>query len=195
MVLKDNQEFMERFDCDDVGEVNEYVGCKIEQGNGYFKFTQPVMLQSFDDEFETTDKKPNTPAEAGTVLVKCNDGATVGKQRHTYFQKGVGKLLHMTRWSRPEVQNAVRELSRFGSAPSEAHIKAMHRAMENCKGTPNRGWNLEPERKWDRKDKSFEFCVHGLADSDYAKCPSTRRSVSGYDAFLGGAAVSVKSSM
>ena len=37
--------------------------------------------------------------------------------------------------------------------------------------------------------------MYGLAYSDYAKCLSTRRSVSGYAAFLEGAAVSVKSSM
>ena len=197
VVMKENEEFMRRFNCDDVGEVREYVGCKIDRDwkNGSMKFTQPVMLQSFKDEFETSDRKPNTPAEAGTVLAKSSESAKVGSKRHTYFRKGVGKLLHMTRWSRPEVQNSVRELARQGSAPCEAHIKAMHRTMEHCKGTPSRGWTLKPERKWDGKDKTYKFRVHGLADSDYAKCPATRRSVSGYAVFLEGAAVSVKSAM
>ena len=196
-VPRENEEFMQRFDCDDVGEVKEYVGCKIDRDeeNNSIKFTQPVMLQSFDDEFETSGKRPSTPAEAGTVLSKCSEGAKVESTRHTYYRKGVGKLLHMTRWSRPEVQNAVRELARHGSAPCEAHVKAMHRAMEHCMATPERGWMLKPERKWDGKDKSFKFRVHGMADSDYAKCPVTRRSVSGYAAFLEGAAVSVKSAM
>ena len=31
MVPTENKEFMERFDCDDVGEVKEYVGCKIDK--------------------------------------------------------------------------------------------------------------------------------------------------------------------
>ena len=61
---------MDRFDCDNVGDVMEYVGCKIDrnESDGSMKFTQPVMLQSFGDEFEVSEKKPNTPAEAVTVL-------------------------------------------------------------------------------------------------------------------------------
>ena len=197
VVPKENKEFMARFDCDDVGEVVEYVGCKIDRDaeKGSMKITQPVMIQSFSDEFETSEKRPSTPAEAGTVLEPCSDGAKVDSKRHTYFRKGVGKLLHMTRWSRPEVQNSVRELARHGSKPCEAHVKAMHRVMDHCKGTAKRGWSLNPDRKWDGKDKSFKFCVHGMSDSDFAKCPVTRRSVSGYAAFLEGAAVSVKSAM
>ena len=51
MVLTENKDFMERFDYDDVGEVKEYVGCKIEKDKSEksTKFTQPVMLQIFDD--------------------------------------------------------------------------------------------------------------------------------------------------
>ena len=56
VVQKENQDFMDCFDCNDVGEVKEYVGCKIKQVNGYLKFTQPVMLQSFEDKFKTTEE-------------------------------------------------------------------------------------------------------------------------------------------
>jgi hypothetical protein len=71
----------------------------------------------------------------------------------------------------------------------------MHRAMEYCVDTPNRGWLLCPTRKWDGKDKSFKFRVKGQSDSDYAKYPVTRRSVSGYSTFLEEAPVTVKSAM
>ena len=197
VVPKESKEFTSRFDCDEVGEVKEYVGCKIERDleERSFKFTQPVLLQSYKDEYELSGKRPATPAEAGTLLVKADAKDKVGAKRHTYFCSGVGKLLHMTRWSRPEIQNAVRELARQGSAPVEAHVKAMHRAMEYCINTPNRGWKLKPERTWNGKDKSFKFRISGKADSDYAKCPVTRRSVSGYATFLEGAPVTVKSAM
>ena len=109
MVPKENEEFIQRLNCDDVGEVNKYVRCKIEQGDGFIKFTQPVMIQSFDDKFKTTDKKPSTLAEAGMVLIKCSKGARVGNRRHTYFRREVGKLLHMCRWLRQEIQNSVRD--------------------------------------------------------------------------------------
>ena len=112
--------------------MEEYVGCRIEQNekDQSIRFTQLVLLQSYGDKFKILDKKPTTPAEDGTTLVHGAEGSKVGGKRHTYYQSGVGKLLHMSRWSRPEVQNAVRELSRHSSMPTEAHIKAMHQNME-----------------------------------------------------------------
>ena len=99
MVPKENTEFQKRFNCDDVGEVKEYVGCKLNWDEQSIKFTQPVLLQSFSDEFEISDKQPRTPSEAGSVLAPGNEGNKVGIKRHTYFRKGVGNFLHMIRWS------------------------------------------------------------------------------------------------
>ena len=62
-------------------------------------------------------------------------------------------------------------------------------------GTPERGWYLKPSRVWDGIDRNFDFIIKGISDSDYAKCPVTRRSVSGYSTYLEDAAVSVKSAM
>ena len=109
--------------------------------------------------------------------MKADKNDAVGKKEHTYYRSGVGKLLHMARWSRPEVQNAVRELARQGSAPVPAHIKALHRTMEYCVATPERGLLLKSARKWDGKSKDFKFRINGKVDSDYAKYPTTRRGV------------------
>ncbi len=59
-------------DIDDVGPLNEFVGCKVEidQIAKTAKSTQPVMIQSFLDEFDAGRTKRVTPAEAGTVLQK-----------------------------------------------------------------------------------------------------------------------------
>ena len=129
------------------------------------------------------------------MLAAGPNKSKVGKAQHTYFWKGTGKLLHMTRWSRPEVQNAVGELAQQGAMPTMAHVKAMHCVMEYCVVTPEHGWLLSPNKKWDGKDRGFKFRIHGVADSDYAKCQISRRSVSGYATFLEGAPVTVKSAM
>ena len=74
------------------------------------------MIQSFFDEFRTKEsRKPRTPSEAGTVLIAVSKENMVQNAEHNYFQKGLGKLLHLTRWSRLDVQNSVRELSRQGA--------------------------------------------------------------------------------
>ena len=113
-------QLMEQFDCSDEGELNEYVGCKIMKNmkEKWLKFTQPVLLQSFNDEFETDGLKNfETPMESGKVLVKAEPKESLGKKMQTYYRSGVGKLLHLMRWSRPEVMNAVRELSRQMTNP------------------------------------------------------------------------------
>ena len=72
-VLKAKAQMMARFDCDDVGELKEYVGCKvdIDRKEGSITLTQPVLLQSFEDEFELPEGAfPRTPAIAGDVLMR-----------------------------------------------------------------------------------------------------------------------------
>ena len=61
------------------------------------------MIQSFGDDFEVSDKKPATPAKAGTLLIKAETNKIVSKKRHKYYRSGVVKLLHMSIWSRPEI--------------------------------------------------------------------------------------------
>jgi len=39
--------------------------------------------------------------EPGRILVSGTEGDLVAKVRQTYYRSGVGKLLHMMRWSRP----------------------------------------------------------------------------------------------
>jgi hypothetical protein len=46
-------QLMEIFECDAVGNMDEYVGSKIDRGDDekrpYLKIAQPVLLQSYDD--------------------------------------------------------------------------------------------------------------------------------------------------
>ena len=129
------------------------------------------------------------------VLQPVIEGQEVDQIDQTKYRSGVGKLLHMMRWSRPDIWNSVRELSRRMSKCNKAHIKAMHRVMKYCSETPNRGWTLKPERKWDGKSKTFEFRIVGKSDSNFSTCTETRRSVTGYVVYLEGAAVAAKSGM
>ena len=195
VVNKACDELQKHFECDNLGQLEEYVGCKIsyDKKEKSLKFTQPVLLQSFKDEFDLPGKPPVTLAEAGQVLVKVDSKNAISVQEQSKYRSGVGKLLHMMRWSRPEIQNSVRELSRHCNQASKAHVKAMLRVMTYCVATPERGWYMKPMRSWDG-NKNFEFIVSGCSDSNYAKCPDTRRSVSGYTAKLEGVPVSAKSS-
>ena len=196
-VLLAKKEMMDRFDCDEIGNMDEYVGCKLERDyeKRTMKFTQPVLLQSFDDEFELPDgKAPVTPAPAGDTLMKGKPNESMSANDQKKYRSGVGKLLHMVKWSRPECMNRVRELSRFMGEGTYGHMHAMLRTMKHCISKPTRGLTLKPSMTWNG-DRNFEFVVRGKSDSDYAKCTDTRKSISGYCTYLCDAVVTVKSGM
>ena len=73
-------------------------------------------------------------------LLSCEDGQEVSAEEQSKFRSAVGKLLHMMRWSRPEIYNAVRECSRRMSKASPDHMKAVLRIMKYCAKTKDRGW-------------------------------------------------------
>ena len=106
---------------------------------------------------------------------------TVTKERHTLFRKGIGKMLHMMRWSRPDVLNRTRECSMMMSCAMEPHITAMKRAMKYVVNTAERGLLLKPKGIWDGT-RNFLFEITGMSDSDYAKDES-RKSVNGWSTF------------
>ena len=71
-MAKAREEILNKFECDDIGEVKEYLGCKIDRNleDRQVRLTQPVLLQSYEDEFELppTGRSTNTPALSGSVL-------------------------------------------------------------------------------------------------------------------------------
>jgi hypothetical protein len=194
-VLIAKGQMIARFDCEEIGEVDKYVGCKVERNykENSIKLTQPVMLQSFIDEFNLPNgPAPNTPAIPGDALVKADPKDCIPANELFKYRSGVGKLLHMMRWSRPEILNAVRELSRYMSGASLAHVKAMHQIMKYCVDSPGCGLLLKPIGKWDG-NPSYEFVITGRSDSDYAKDTDTRRRVSGTSTFLNGSPIHTRS--
>jgi hypothetical protein len=181
-------------ECDDVGEMREYVGCKIGRNDGYVKLTQPVLVKSSEDEFELPEgQAPRTPAEPGDILPFVDVYEMLPKHDMTYYRSGVGKLIHVVRWSRPESWNAVRDLTRHMSKAVGRHITAMHRTMKYILASRDKGLFIKPDKRWDGKDKKFEFEIRGVADSDWAKSPD-RKNVSGWRTFLCGGNCSEKSS-
>jgi len=128
----------QRFDCTDVGELTEYVGCKIASTERGLKLTQPVILQSFADEFNIVPKTYSTPAIPHQVLMDCGAIQSDSKTQAQY-RSGVGKLLYVARWSRPDIANAVRELTKFNGKCGEVHVVAMRRVMAYLLNTRTHG--------------------------------------------------------
>ena len=78
-------------------EIIKYVRCKIDR----------EVLQSFSDEFEMPSQKYSTPAVAGTVLMPGMKEEWLTAKEATKYRSGVGKLMHLMQYSKPEIYNAV----------------------------------------------------------------------------------------
>lgn len=195
-VQKGKEEFKTMFDCDDLGPLEEYVGCKIEydREKRQMKLTQPVLLQSLEDEFEIDHKGqvPKTPAPPGQVLPLVDTETIISPEEQTKFRSGVGKLIHLMKWSRPEIGYAVRELSKYMKQANAVHVKQLHRLFRHLVTTKKRGLILAPIGQWNG-DPQYAFEVSGISDSNYAPSTGNRKSVSGWSVFLNWAVVRAKS--
>lgn len=115
------------------------------------------------------------------LRLKLDDGSDLVDT--TTYRRLVGKLVYLT-ITRPDISFAVQNLSQFMHAPRISHLQAVHRVLLYLKGTPGHGLFLS--RQSDLKLRAY-------CDSDWATCPDTRRSVTGFAVFLGNALVSWKS--
>ena len=130
----------DRIYSEDLGDLQEYLGLKLDRNEDELDITQPVLVKSFNDEFKLDGiKSRGTPEESGQVLFK-SEADDLLKSEKKKDRRGVGKLLHMMRFSPPENVNATRELSKFmTSDTSKVHMKEMLEEMKYVVSTTQRG--------------------------------------------------------
>ena len=98
-------DLQEAFICKCEGTVKEYMGNKIDlswnnDGLGVAKFTQLVLVQKLEDEFElSSGKPPRTPAVAGQVLARGNGRAPLDSKEMKKYQSGTALCLYKMQWS------------------------------------------------------------------------------------------------
>ncbi|XP_042757530.1 uncharacterized mitochondrial protein AtMg00810-like [Lactuca sativa] len=101
----------------------------------------------------------------------------------TIYRQLIGKL-NLLLHTRPDLAFSVQHLSQFNQTPSEDHYSAAIHVLRYIKGTLSQALYFN-----DSKD----FHLEAFCDSDWAACPITRKSVSGYYILFGGSPTSWKS--
>ncbi|XP_019223762.1 PREDICTED: uncharacterized protein LOC109205501 [Nicotiana attenuata] len=116
-----------------------------------------------------------------TVNLKAKVGTTLTDP--TYYRKLVGKLNFLT-YTRMDIAYSVQHLSQFTQDPREPHLKSAFHLLGYLKGDPTMGIFMSHDPNCNIK----AYC-----DSDWAACPDSRKSVSGYIILLGNSHVCWKS--
>ncbi|RVW75984.1 Retrovirus-related Pol polyprotein from transposon RE1 [Vitis vinifera] len=99
----------------------------------------------------------------------------------TLYQSLVGALQYLT-ITRPDIAHAVNSVSQFLHAPTIDHFLAVKRILRYVKGTLHFGLTFRPS--------TIPSALVAYSDADWAGCPDTRRSTSGYSIYLGNNLVS-----
>jgi hypothetical protein len=87
----------------------------------------------------------------------------------------VGALQYLS-FSRPDIAYAVQQVCLYMHDPREPHLNAVKRILRYLRGTIDYGLQLH---------RSSPTSLAADTDADWASCPNTRNSTSGYGVFLG----------
>lgn len=121
-----------------------------------------------------------TPSDPSIKLTR--DGSTPYPDDSAY-RRLVGRLLYLTT-TRPDIAYVVQQLSQFVSKPLISHFAAAICVLKYLKSAPAQCLFFSA---------STLLNLSGFVDSDWAYCPNTRKSITGYCVFLGSSLISWKS--
>jgi hypothetical protein len=175
------------------GSLQDYLSCEItlDKDKGVGWIHQPHLVDKLESKFRTMVEKfqdyrtPGTPGEH----VMRNIELKVDAEKHSIYRSGVGMLLYLVKHSRPDIANAVRELTKALDGPSHAAYKEFLRVVKHTIDTKNLALKIAPIKP----DDEDNWSIVVYSDSDYAGDRETRVSIAGFVIYLLGVPISWKS--
>ncbi|KAL2228641.1 UNVERIFIED_CONTAM: Retrovirus-related Pol polyprotein from transposon RE2 [Sesamum indicum] len=168
------------FTIKDLGDARYFLGLEIgRNSDGIFVAQSKYIQDIVRDTGLTSAKSVSTPLPLGLKL-SADAGALFPDPDR--FRRLVGRLLYLG-FTRPDISYSVQQLSQYLSHPCDRHWKAALHVVRYLKGAPSKGLFLP-------SNSSLELM--GYCDADWASCPDSRRSLTGFCVFFGDALISWK---
>ncbi|XP_039824716.1 uncharacterized protein LOC120686567 [Panicum virgatum] len=166
------------FAMKDIGPVKYFLGIDVKRNSGGFFLSQSQYAADLLECAGMSNCKPvDTPADT-KQKVSTDDGNLLpdGSSYHSL----AGALQYLT-ITRPDIAYTVQQVCLHMHAPRDCHLALLKRVLRYVKGTSAFGMQLLA---------SSTPTITAYTDADWAGCPDTRRSMSGYCVFFGDALVS-----
>lgn len=179
VILRFKQYLSSCFHMKDLDVLKYFLGIEVARGNeGLFLSQRKYALDLLTEAGMLGCKPIDTPMEQNHRLAYAEGDPY---EHPAQYRRLVGRLVYLS-VTRPELSYSVHTLAQFLSNPQIAHWDAAIRVLRYIKGQPGQGILLRPS----------DMQLNAFCDSDWAACPLTRRSLSGYFVLLGRTPVSWK---
>lgn len=170
----------ECFHMKDLGSLKYFLGIEVARNNdGIFLCQRKYTLDIINEVGYLGSQPVAFPIEQQHKLALA-DGPLLDEPEK--YRRLVGRLVYLLA-TRPDLTYAIHVLSQFMQSPRIDHWRCALRVVRYLKGTPGQGILL---------NASSDLKLHGWCDSDWAGCPLSRRSVSGWIVMLGSSPISWK---
>jgi hypothetical protein len=157
----------------DLGPLHHFLGITVERcPDGLLLHQHTYTLDVLKCAVMTDCKPCSTPVDLKAKLA-VDSGPPV--RDSSQFRSIAGALQYWT-FTRPNIAYAIQQVCLHMHDPRESHLTAMKRILRYLRGTPDYRLLLH-------RSRSTDLVVY--TDADWAGCPDTRRSTSGYAVFLG----------
>lgn len=169
-----------QFHMKDLGELRYFLGLEISRSTAGFFVSQKKYTLDLIDEFNLSQSTPlKLPMDIHLRL--SHDTGEYLHDPHPY-QRMMGKLIYLT-ITRPDIAYSVNILTQFMQHPTVAHMEAAVKLLRYLKSNPGQGILLASTSAPELK----AYC-----DSDWATCPMSRKSTTGFCVLLGESPISWK---
>lgn len=168
------------FHMKDLGDVSYFLGLEINRSEAGFFVSQKKYALDLIASCGLSDATALKLPMDVHLRLSHTDGEYL-QNSHPY-QRIMGKLIYLT-ISRPDICFTVNILTQFMQHPTSAHTAAAMKLLRYLKLNPGQGILLS---------SSSATELNAYCDSDWATCPMTRRSTTGFCVLLGSSPISWK---
>ena len=187
---------MEILDGKETNGFDEYLGVTVHKTDGGYILHQQEILEKLEKDFGDSInevKSSDSPMKPGYTVQRPQKGdeGMLQPLDQKKYRSGVGILNYLVKHTRPDLCNAIRELSKVMDGATENHLKDLYRVIKYTLQTRKLGYPVIPTHY--PEDPSKEWIIEVWVDSDWAGDKDTRRSVTGYEIYVNGVLVQKKS--